>query len=94
MTWTQQSKGEWHRDTGTAFLRLLHAGWQDWGWSVTVGGKTVASGSRVTKRQALADAERAARAMTAAQPQRNRSASLLPSTADGGTTGDQRRRTP
>jgi hypothetical protein len=70
MTWTQQSKGEWHRDTGTAFLRLLHAGWQDWGWSVTVGGKTVASGSRVTKRQALADAERAARAMTAAQPQR------------------------
>ena len=70
MTWTQQSKGEWHRDTGTAFLRVVQVGWQRWHWSVTVGGKTVASGSRVTKSQALADAERAARAMTAAQPQR------------------------
>ena len=62
MTWTQQSKGEWHRDTGTAFLRVVHVGWRLWKWTVTADDRTVASGVKVTmdcaQRAAQASAKR------------------------------------
>ena len=58
MTWTQQSKGEWHRDTGTAFLRVVQVGWQRWHWSVTADARTVAWGVKLT----MDSAQRAAQA--------------------------------
>lgn len=57
MTWTQQSRGEWSADTGTAYLRVLMVGWQRWHWSVTVDDQVVACGSRATMRLAQREAE-------------------------------------
>jgi hypothetical protein len=48
MTWTQQSKGEWSADTGTAYLRVVQVGWRLWKWTVTADDRTVASGVRAT----------------------------------------------
>ena len=62
MTWTQQSKGEWHRDTGTAFLRVVQVGWQRWHWSVTVDDQVVTCGSRATMRLAQRETQREAKA--------------------------------
>ena len=58
MTWTQQSKGEWSADTGTAYLRVVHVGWRLWKWTVTADDRTVASGVKVT----MDSAQRAAQA--------------------------------